>query len=202
MMLDRHLAPIARRLRNLVTRAVVALVEDTERVQRLQVQALKDEVLEHLEHWLPYGLTTHAPSGCEALLLSLGGAREQAIVVAVADRRYRLTGLEAGDVALYDDLGQVVRLGRTGIVIEAAQGVIINGQVIINGDLAVNGIGGGAGTMTLKANINLTGNINQSGNINQTGSLASSGAVAGSTLAMGGQTLSTAGAGAVVRVLV
>lgn len=67
----------------------------------------------------------------------------------VADRRYRLQGLAAGEVALYDDLGQKVHLTRGGIVIDGAglPMTIQNtphltadtAQFTLTGDLAVQG---------------------------------------------------------------
>lgn len=199
--MSRTLEPLARRIRHLVARALVRLVDADKQMQTLQTEVLDQEVLDAVEHWEGYGLTAHPHPDAEGLLLCAGGQRARAIVVAVADRRYRLKGLQAGEVALYDDQGQVVRLGRTGITVEAARGVIINGNVHINGNLSITGSGGGAGTMTIQANVALTGNLTQTGNTTQTGNLASSGNLAGATLTMAGQTLTTAGAGAVVRVL-
>ena len=48
-----------------------------------------------------YGLTSHPPKGAEALLVALGGQRQHAVVIAVEDRRYRVTDLGEGEVALY-----------------------------------------------------------------------------------------------------
>lgn len=187
MSLSRQLAPLARRLRLLVSRATVARVDDAKKMQEVQIEALAGEVLEAVEHWQGYGLSVHPHPEAEALLLTPDGDRARPIVIACADRRYRLKGLAAGEVALFDDLGQSITLTRAGIVIQ--------GNVLIEGNLSVTGAGGVPGTMQIAANVQLTGNLTQTGN------LASSGAVAGSTLAMGGQTLTTAGAGAVVRVL-
>jgi len=55
----------------------------------------------------------------------------------VSDRRYRLTGLAEGEVALYDDLGHKVHLAREGIVIDGGGH---NVSVINAPDLLVDGI--------------------------------------------------------------
>lgn len=46
--------------------------------------------------------------------------RSHAVVVTVSDRRYRLKGLQTGEVAVYDDQGQSVTLTREGIVVDGA----------------------------------------------------------------------------------
>src|SRR3546814_1878282 len=55
----------------------------------------------------------------DLIVVFVGGSRGHGIVIATEDRRYRPTGLEAGEAMLYDDLGQKVHLKRTGIEIES-----------------------------------------------------------------------------------
>jgi len=107
------------RLRGMVGRAVVSVVNDALRMQGVQVQPLANNVRE-AERFQNYGLTSVPHTGAEALVLSVGGSSDHAVVVCVDDRRYRLTGLDDGEVALYDDLGQCVHLTRTGMVIKGA----------------------------------------------------------------------------------
>ncbi|ECV7453773.1 phage baseplate assembly protein domain-containing protein, partial [Escherichia coli] len=61
-----------------------------------------------------------ANSGAEAVVLFPDGDRSHAVVVTVSDRRYRLKGLQTGEVAVYDDQGQSVTLAREGIVVDGA----------------------------------------------------------------------------------
>jgi phage gp45-like len=74
-------------------------------------------------------------------------------VIAVEDRRFRLTGLEAGEVALYDDLGNRVLLLRDRMRLEGkdivevvapkaniqADTTTIAGNLVVNGDTTFNG---------------------------------------------------------------
>lgn len=120
---SRLLAPLRRGLAHLVTRAVVALVNDAAKMQSLQVSLLADEALDGVEHWQPYGYTFKPHAGAEALTLAVGGHRAHSVVIAVADRRYRLTGLEDGEVAIYSDEGDKVHLKR-GKVIEISTGTL------------------------------------------------------------------------------
>lgn len=114
---------LGRRFQMMVGRAILSAVKDDSGIQQVQVELLADEVQDEVEHFQPYGLTAHPLAGAEGVALSVGGLRSHAIVVAVGDRRYRLTGLAAGEVALHDDQGQKVHLTRDGIVISSAQGI-------------------------------------------------------------------------------
>lgn len=108
----KHLNPLLRRLRTIATRGVVKLVDPATMLQELQVAALGDELLDKIEHWESYGFTSSPHEGAEALLLSLGGDRDHTVAVNVADRRYRIKGLESGEVALYTDEGDVIHFKR------------------------------------------------------------------------------------------
>jgi phage gp45-like len=80
---------------------------------------------ENVEHLEPYGFTSAAQDGAEAVMLFPGGDRSHGVAVVVADRRYRLKGLVRGEVAIYDDQGQSVTLTRAGIVVNGGGKPII-----------------------------------------------------------------------------
>lgn len=124
----RLLAPIARRLRLLVSRGVVRAVSDATRLQTVQLDLLADEVRGNVERFQQYGVSSHPHPGAEAIVVSVSGSRDHLVAIAVDDRRYRLASLEAGEVALYDDRGHVVHLTRAGIVIDGGgdQVTIVN----------------------------------------------------------------------------
>lgn len=118
-------APIAGRMQMMIGRAVIAAVADGQKAQALQIELLADEVQEGVERFQGYGFTSHPHPGAEAIVACVGGTRSHAIVIQVEDRRYRLKNLAAGEVALFDDLGQVVHLKRDGILIESPNKVRI-----------------------------------------------------------------------------
>lgn len=118
--LARMLAPYARRLGNLFARGVVAASNAAGKMQTLQARLLADEVKDNLEHFEPYGYTSRPKPGAEVIAAFLDGDRTNGFILVAADRRYRITALEEGEVALYDDLGHVVHLTRAGIVIKGA----------------------------------------------------------------------------------
>ncbi len=98
-------------------RAVVHAADASKGMQTLQIEALAEEVMDAAEHVQEYGFASHPLPGAEAVITFGGGRRNHPIVLAVADRRYRLQALEAGEVALYDDQGQTVVLTRDGIAV-------------------------------------------------------------------------------------
>lgn len=116
----RALAPMARRLQNFFARGTVALSDASKLMQTLQVKLLAGETLAGLEHFEPYGLTSRPKPGAEVAALFIDGDRSHGIVLVVADRRYRIKGLEEGEIALYDDQGQSIAIKREGMVIDCA----------------------------------------------------------------------------------
>lgn len=108
------------RVRGMVGRAVVNLVNDATRLQALQVTMMSDQVADDVERFQQYGLTSVPKPGAEGIALAVGGSTAHTVVISVDDRRFRLTGLTSGEVALYDDLGHKVHLTRNGIVIDGA----------------------------------------------------------------------------------
>lgn len=126
--LERLLAPVQRRIAALLGRAVVARVDAARRMQSLQLSALAGERLDNVEHFEPYGLTARPEPGAEALLASIGGNREHAIAIVVAQREHRPTNLAAGEVSLYSRHGQRVNLKADGSI-ELVSGSKIKLQV-------------------------------------------------------------------------
>lgn len=116
------LEPLRARVASMVARGVVSLVNDSPRMQELQLQLLAGETADGAERFQDYGFTSVPlpPNGdgeAEAVVVCPMGSRDHPIVVAVGDRRYRLTGLEAGEVAIYDDLGGKIHLTREGMIL-------------------------------------------------------------------------------------
>lgn len=123
MAIDRELArqvwhmlrPHAARIANTVVRGVVKLVNDSETMQRLQVLANLEEVIEGVggvEHFQPYGFFSVPFVGSEAVVIFPNGDRAHPIAVVVADRRYRPKNGQPGEAGLRTDEGDELRLGR------------------------------------------------------------------------------------------
>lgn len=85
------------------------------RIGRVQTSAHADDEFDHVQ---PYGFQSRPLAGAEVVVASMGSHADQRIALIVGDRRYTIA-LEAGEVAIADDLEQRVHLTRTGIVVEA-----------------------------------------------------------------------------------
>lgn len=127
----RAMAPMSRKIAMMVGLAAVRLLTEGKGLQVVQVEGLSDETLDEVERFQDYGFVSRPKPGAEGVLLSVMGARGEAVIIAVADRRYRLRILAEGEVALHDDQGQVVHLKRDGIEATTPFNVKIDaGQVV------------------------------------------------------------------------
>lgn len=128
--------PILNRLANLISRVVLSRVDDSKKMQLVQLTALDSETRENVERVQNYGFTSVPKPGAEGVAVFVGGYRDHGLVVAVDDRRYRPTGLQAGEVAVYADSGSRVLLKANGDV-EITPG---SGLVKVTGDVQADGI--------------------------------------------------------------
>ena len=85
---------------NLVSRGTVSGVDATGKMQRIQGSILAGENKGGLEHFEPYGFTSNPVPGAEFVPVFLEGDRSHGVVIVAADRRYRVTGLPAGGIAI------------------------------------------------------------------------------------------------------
>lgn len=113
-----YLDDLRNRVRLMVGRAVISAVYDDGAIQTMRGQLLAGETQDDMERVQQYGFTARPHGGAEGVVVFPGGSRDHGLVIAVEDRRYRLRGLQAGEVALYDDLERKVLMGREGIVVE------------------------------------------------------------------------------------
>ena len=105
-------APLARRIRLALGRGIIRLVNDSSGIQELQISLMANETRSNIERFQEYGFTSCPHPGAEAAVMFIGGNRDHGIAIAVDDRRYRLKGLESGEVAIYTDEGDKIVLKR------------------------------------------------------------------------------------------
>jgi phage baseplate assembly protein V len=97
------LSPLSRRLRLMASRAVLSLISDASGMQIVQVKLLNGEVRNGIERYQQYGFTSVPLPGAEGIYLSLGADRDHGVIIVADDRRYRIKGLQSGEVAIYTD---------------------------------------------------------------------------------------------------
>lgn len=123
----RHLLrPIANRVVNMVARGVVQLVDDSKKMQLVQLGVLAGETVEGeggAEHFQAFGLASVPMPGAEHVTLFPNGDRSHPITIVVADRRHRPTGGEPGTVTLHNHTGaKVIMMPSGDIEIQPASG--------------------------------------------------------------------------------
>ena len=152
------LAPLERRLNVMVTRAVVTMVDDTQRTQNLQVTVFANgvatEVYDGVEHFQPVGFTSVPLVGAEAMLGAVCGNADHRIAAVVHDKRSRPRKLKQGETMIYSPLtGDRIWLHADGTMTIQASGkvkLIAPAGVEIDGNLVVRGnVSDATGSMAL-----------------------------------------------------
>ncbi|WP_296966948.1 phage baseplate assembly protein V [uncultured Desulfovibrio sp.] len=176
---------VSNRLRGMVARGVVKMVSDGLKMQAQQIQLLDGEIVDNVERPQQYGFTSVPHGDAECFVVFVGGGREHGIILSVDDRRYRLKGLQGGEVALYTDEGDKIVLKRQNTievttkkyVVKAEDSVTMETKTYtVNASEGVNyntpsyGLGGEGGcAAAIKANMAIEGDTTQKGNISSTG---------------------------------
>ncbi len=75
-------------------------------IKRFSASGRSEETFSNREYFQHYGYTSRPLPGAEAIIIQEGN---HVIMVASDDRRYRIA-LQEGEVALYDNQGQVIKL--------------------------------------------------------------------------------------------
>jgi phage baseplate assembly protein V len=96
----------------MIARGVLEVVDDETKLQVIRASLHSGENRDRLERMGQYGLTSVPHDGAEALVVFPAADPSHGIVIACEDRRYRLTGLAKGEVALYTDEGDSIQLRR------------------------------------------------------------------------------------------
>lgn len=169
----RLMAPMARRLGNLVARGAVSAVNAASKMQSLQLRLMAGEAKDNVEHFEPFGFTSKPKPGAEHITLFLDGDRSHGVTIVVADRRYRLTGLDDGESALHDAYGNKVHLKKDGTM-----AVVASTQVQITSPL-----------VTMSGNLQVTGSISAGGNVTAGGTVTAPNVVGTTNGTFGGKSM-------------
>lgn len=119
---ERHIAPIRKKIMLLVGRCILAAVNNSEKTQKIQIKGLKGETGTDIERYQEYGFETYPKKDCEVLTLFINGNRDQGVVACVHNRETRPKDLNEGDVCVYDCNGNRVWLKSDGILIKDKNG--------------------------------------------------------------------------------
>lgn len=115
------------------------------KTQTWQIETANGEIVENAKHLEQYGITSHAPEGSETLIFNVQGSRTNNIVLNIGSRELRFKALNEGEVAIYDNSGNLIHLKNGGnMELIAPQSVIIKAQTAIvdAGSVELGGVGG------------------------------------------------------------
>lgn len=119
-----RLEPLRNRVRLILGKGELHMVDDGGPVQTVQATFLVGETRDAMERPQDYGFASHPLPGMQPFAGFFGGDRSDGFVIAVCDREYRIR-LGRGEVAVYDDLGQKVHLTRAGVVVDSPLDVTV-----------------------------------------------------------------------------
>lgn len=180
---QRAIQPLKNRVLLMIGRAVIAAVDDSKDIQEAQISVLAGEAMERIPRIQEFGFASNPPKDSEAIVVALGGNRENLVIIGTDNRAVRFKDLGSGESAVYTDDGTYIHLKKGGLVDVLAATKLtatvpeteITGNVLIGGTLTV------VGATTLQATLDVTGvgtfqaDINALANVNITGICAAGG---------------------------
>jgi phage baseplate assembly protein V len=96
----------------MIFRGVIEKVDDSQGVQVVAISGLDGETKDNVERFQSVGHSSSPMPGTEVVVVCPGGDRSAAVIIASDDRSSRMTGLNPGEVAIYNpDTGDSVVIG-------------------------------------------------------------------------------------------
>lgn len=102
--INKLLDPIRRRVRLMISRAVLSAINDGTGIQLVQVKLLDGEVRDGVERFQNYAFSSVPLAGAEGIMACVSGNRDHGILLAADDRRYRPKGLQPGEAIMYTNM--------------------------------------------------------------------------------------------------
>lgn len=133
----------------MISKALIDTTDDTTPIQTCKVSSLDSEVFDGIERIQEYGFSSVPPKDSEAVIVEVGGARDHLLVIATDSHDHRPAGGQPGEVQIFSQYGQVIKLAKDGsVTISTPSG---QGAVTIQGNLTVTGTSTFIGTATFQA---------------------------------------------------
>lgn len=165
-LLRRMMAPLMRGVQLLFGRGVLTGTNDTLRMQNAQMTSLDGETFDDVERPQQYGQFSVPLPGAETFFACLTGDRDQAVILVVEDRRWRPTGLTAGDSGIYHYEGHRLRLTKDGRAILTCKTLEVYADDHILFDSPESTF---TGNVTIQKNLHTQGNFTLDGTGNAKG---------------------------------
>lgn len=144
-----------------VGRCILTAVKDSGKIQTTQITVMAGETQDAVERFQEYGFTSVPLKGCEGIAVFIGGNRESAAVIATDDRRYRLKNLSSGDVAIYTNYGNFVKLKSNGDVEVEGKNIKVTAETKVELIASTVEITGSSKVDVLSGEVNVGSGANQ-----------------------------------------
>jgi phage gp45-like len=105
-----------RRMMMAVMPVKITATDDAGPIHRAQVRGFAPETIDAMPVLQIYGLASHAMPGSDAMAIFAEGDRSKGVIIATGNQQYRLRALKSGEVALYDNSGNIIKLAAGGNV--------------------------------------------------------------------------------------
>ncbi|MDX1602661.1 MAG: phage baseplate assembly protein [Salinimicrobium sediminis] len=126
--LSRLLSPIKRCISIILTFGIVSKLQKNSEgeLQTVQIDMGNDQIIDGVRRIQPFGLASSpvdadSNGGPETVLFSVGGNRDQPIIIQIDDSRYRVI-VEKGNVTLYNAFGMCVHLKGEEVLLAQGDG--------------------------------------------------------------------------------
>lgn len=114
------------KMRLMVARGVVNLINDAGGLQLLQVNALEGETRDDVERAQNFGMSSHPPVGSIPIMVAVAGSRDHLVAVAVDNETERPKNLKEGETKIYSSHGSSLYFDQNGDVILNCKKFIIH----------------------------------------------------------------------------
>lgn len=135
---SRLLDPIKRQIRLVVGKALIQSITSSKDGLFATIGMANDEKHEDVPFMQQYGIVSVPNSDSKAVVLFIGGARDNGIVVATQGDASSIPKLEKGEVCLYSEFGQTIVLKKDGSILAApksGKSFRIEGQLDVIGKI-------------------------------------------------------------------
>ena len=101
-------------LRSMILKSLIRSVDDTTKLQLVEVTLLSSDDQEDIERVQEYGMTSNPPLESEAVVVQCAGASDNLVCLKVDSAAYRILDLSTGEVCFYSMHGQTIKLDASG----------------------------------------------------------------------------------------
>lgn len=131
--LARWINPLKSRVESMIQKAIITAVDDSTKIQLVKIISMKGQESAFVERIQQAGFTSVPLEDSEAIIVSVGGLRDNLIVIGTDASEARPGGLAAGEVCIYN-----LKDPATKILLKDGE-IQIKGPVKIDGDLTASG---------------------------------------------------------------